>query len=333
MKGNKVVLSILHLLNDNRFYSVEYLAKQLNCSRTAITKALNTIKNLGINISNIPEKGYRCHDSFVWLNRDVIFQYHSLISKSYNLMIFDIIESTNKFLLNYPKEKQSCNAYVPVVTSEIQTYGRGRGGRLWYSGVGTNLAFSLRWRFDQGIYVLSGLSLVIGLAIVRTMRSLTNLEFNLKWPNDILFDNHKLAGVLIELRGNAIGPSFAVIGIGINFNLHESFTHAIDQKVTDLSTITGAKLNRNLVLSALLLELQIVLTQFHTCGFIPFKDEWIKCHAFHGKDVNLIMQDGSVIEGTVDGVNDDGSICLFTATGKNSYHIGDISLRLKPDNK
>lgn len=332
-KENKIVLDVLHLLEDKEYCSIEYLANQVNCSRATITSLLNTIRNSGINISNNSERDYCCHDKFDWLNKDIILQYHYLISESYNLMIFDIVDSTNTFLLNYPKELQKCDSKAPVVTSEIQTNGYGRRGRLWHSGIGNNLAFSLRWKFDQGIYALRGLSLVIGLAIVRTLRSLTNLEFNLKWPNDILFDYHKLAGILVELRGNTIGPSFAVIGIGINFNLHESLIYSIDQKVTDLYTIIGKKLNRNHVLSALLLELRTILIKFQAYGFIPFKKEWIKFHAYHEKEVNLMMPDGSVIEGIVDGVTDDGSICLLTSTGKKSFHIGDMSLRLRPDVK
>lgn len=331
MDVNKVLLKILFLLNDNKYHSFKYLAKHLNCSRATITKALKLVVNSGVNISFIPERGYCCHDSFIWLNKDAVRQYHSHILKSFDLIIFDVIESTNKFLLNYPKEHQNCNNFIPVVTSEIQTNGRGRAGNLWYSGIGTNLVFSLRWRFDEGINVLSGLSLVIGLAVVRTLRSLTSLDINLKWPNDVLFDNHKLAGILIELRGNEIGSSFAVIGIGINFNLNKSFISVIDQKVTDLFSITGMKFNRNFVLCALLLELQTVLTQFQRFGFKFFKNEWIKCHAYQGKNIFLIKQDGSAVEGVVDGINDDGSICLISAAGKSSYHIGDISLRLRSD--
>lgn len=333
MKVNKIVLKLLYLLNDNNFHSLSYLTKHLNCSRATIINALKLILDSGINIGFVRKRGYCCLDTFIWLSEDVIRQYNSYLLESFDLIILDVIESTNKFLLNYPKENQNCNNLIPVVTSEMQTNGRGRAGHLWYSGIGSNLAFSLRWRFDQGVNALSGLSLVAGLAIVRTLRSLTNLEFNLKWPNDILYDNRKLAGVLIELRGNAIGPTFAVIGIGINFNLHKSFMSVIDQKVTDLFSITGTILNRNFVLSALLLELQTVLTQFQSFGFKFFKNEWIRCHAYQEKDIFLINQDGSAVEGIVDGIDDDGSICLISDAGKNSYHIGDLSLRLKCDTK
>jgi BirA family biotin operon repressor/biotin-[acetyl-CoA-carboxylase] ligase len=331
MNVNKLALSLLYLLNDKKYYSLEILTKHLNCSRALIVNALELIIYSGINISYVRDLGYCCHDSFIWLNKEVIFQYNSHLSKSFDLITFDVLESTNKFLLNYSKESQDCNDLIPVVTSEIQTNGRGRAGHLWHSGIGSNLAFSLRWRFEQGINALSGLSLVTGLAIVRTLRSLTSLEFNLKWPNDILFDNQKLAGVLIELRGNATGPSVAVIGIGVNFNLHKSFISIIDQKVTDLFLITGTILDRNLVLSELLLQLNTMLTQFQNYGFKFFKNEWMNCHAYHGKNILLINQDGSAVEGIVDGINDDGSICLINDASKSSFHIGEISLRLKPD--
>ncbi len=270
-------------------------------------------------------------DPIRWLNSNLILENltFSVNSKFFDLKILDSIDSTNSFLLRDLKRQYGNTDCISVVAAELQTNGRGRLGRTWHSGLGNGLTFSLKWCFNRNVSELSGLSLVIGIAIIRVLGSFSINNVNLKWPNDILFHHHKLAGVLIELRGETLGPSCAVIGIGINFNLSKNIRSAIEQKVTDLFTITGDYIDRNLVLSALLSELRNILISFEKNGFTHFKKEWISYHAFEGKEIYLTLPSNSVIEGIVDGINDDGALLLITATGKNSYDIGDITLRVK----
>jgi len=222
------------------------------------------------------------------------------------------------------------NRPIVVVSAEIQLNGRGRENRKWYGGVlGNTLSFSILWRFENDASILSGLSLAIGVALVRVLRSTTNSDIYLKWPNDILHDNSKLAGILIELRGKMNEPAFAVIGIGINFQLSHSIKSLIPQNVTDLLQCTGKLHDRNEILSKLLIQLYIVLSDFEKYGFSYFKDEWMSYHAYQGKNVTLFFPNKQSIDGIVDCVNNDGSICLITSDGKRSYNTGNISMRLK----
>jgi len=326
---NQTSFSILRLLDDGKFHSGVSIAKKLQCSRATISNSLKHIDTFGVDIAKLSGRGYRWCNPILWLNSDSILESSTVNSKYFDLKLFDTLDSTNDFLLNHFESRLTNNDYIPVVATELQTNGRGRLGRTWHTGLGDSLTFSLRWRFEQSVSALSGLSLVIGIAIIRVFKSLSINNVNLKWPNDILFDYHKLAGVLIELRGEILGPSFAVIGMGINFNLSEIVKSAIDQKATDLSVITGECLNRNFVFGALLSELRNILISFGNYGFAYFKKEWTSYHAYEGQTIYLTLPNGSVIEGTVDGVNDNGSICLRTTTGKYSYSVGDISIRLK----
>lgn len=262
------------------------------------------------------------------LNKDKILRFTSNSLFTFDLNIFNIIDSTNSFLLKNFNRLRLDSDRIPVVAAEIQTKGRGRVGRSWYSELGSGLTFSLLWRFRNGIAELAGLSLAIGIAIVRVLRSFSIGQVNLKWPNDILYNNCKLGGILIELRGKVTGPSYAVIGIGINFDLSPSLKSIIQQDITDLYQITGKHFDRNVILSALLLELCDILSNFEVHGFSFFKDEWINYHAYHGKHVKLILPNNLTVSGKVDNVNSDGSISLLTFAGRRSYSVGDISMRL-----
>lgn len=262
------------------------------------------------------------------LHKKNIIKYLSNNSEKFDITLLNIIDSTNDYLLNNYERSKINNNPISVTSAEIQINGRGRFQKKWHSSLGSGLTFSLIWCFRQNLVSLSGLSLVIGIAIVRVLRLLTNREIHLKWPNDVLHGKSKLAGILIEIRRMLESFSFAIIGIGINFNLPLFLKTSIEQDITDLLHVSGRHLDRNEVLSALLIELHDVLFCFDKYGFAHFKDEWITYHAFQGKRVTLVFPDNRSIDGIVDGVDDDGSIRLITSIGCHSYHSGDISMRL-----
>ncbi|WP_160817540.1 biotin--[acetyl-CoA-carboxylase] ligase [Nitrosomonas oligotropha] len=264
------------------------------------------------------------------LNKNKILQLIPYDSNKFNIKIFNIIDSTNNYILNKFDKSEYYNKPIVVASAEIQLKGRGRENRKWFGGtLGNTLAFSILWRFENDVSVLSGLSLVIGVVLVRVLRSFSGNNIYLKWPNDILFDSSKLAGILIELRGKIDGPAFAVIGIGINFHLPLSIKSHIEQKVTDLFQCTGKVHDRNEIFSALLIQLYTVLSDFEKYGFSYFKEEWMSYHAYQGKNVTLLFPNKQSVDGIVDDVNDDGSICLITPDGRQSYNTGNISMRLK----
>lgn len=325
---NQRALSILRLLNDGQYWSGESLARKLFCKRATISSSLKDIDSYGIKIVKTRGRGYRWINPISYLNKDLILGFSSIDPSNFNITLFDALDSTNTFLLDNLKNGIIDNNCIPVVATEYQTNGRGRAGRLWHSGFGDSLTFSFGWWFDKGVSALSGLSLIIGITIIRVLRSFSISCVSIKWPNDILFDNKKLAGILIELRGEICGPSYAIIGIGINFKISDIIKSSINQEITDLSSISDVYFDRNQILSALLTEFLNILPVFVDCGFAYFQKEWISYHAFERQAVSLILPNGSVIIGTVDGVMKDGSICLMTSSGRKSYHVGDISIRL-----
>lgn len=327
MYVNLRALRLLILLNDGMYHSVNSLAKYFRCSLASIYFLVIQLQKYNVDVVNIDGYGILLNKPIVWLDAELITRYISIESEKLELRLFDIIDSTNNYFLSQLKRNTLIKDLTSVAVAEFQTNGRGREGRIWRCGFGNGLLFSICWRFEKGVSNLSGLSLVVGIAILRVLRSYAIQNINIKWPNDILCNFHKLAGILIEIRGEVCGPSYAIIGIGINFNLSKSIIPLINQRATDLSSVTGDLINRNQVLGRLLSELYNVLNEFAYYGFSSFKKEWISYHSYEGCEVDLIFPNGLAITGIVDGVTDDGAICLLTLEGKKSFNIGNIAIR------
>jgi BirA family biotin operon repressor/biotin-[acetyl-CoA-carboxylase] ligase len=259
-----------------------------------------------------------------WLDKNQIRSGLGDKAGFFDLEIADCLASTNSRLLE--KAVQGAPHGSCVIT-EMQTAGRGRRGREWHANLGGSLTFSLLWRFNQGAGFLSGLSLAVGVALMRALGHAGVSGAGLKWPNDVLHRHRKLAGILIELQGDMLGPSAAVIGIGINLKLSGKVLNRIDQAVVDLHSIGGNVLERNLLLANILLHLADVLNEFDAGGFASLREEWLQHHAFHEKQVLLMLPDGSQHEGHLLDVAEDGALLVRTSAGKQRFTSGEISLR------
>jgi BirA family biotin operon repressor/biotin-[acetyl-CoA-carboxylase] ligase len=319
---------VLRLLNDGEFHSGVTIARDLGVSRASVSLALRGVEEFGLVVNKVHGRGYRLLEGLQWLDRELILTHLGQEARAFHLEILDTVESTNSLLLQRSSIKKNAGELsIAVLATELQTGGRGRRGREWHSGLGDGLTFSLVWRFQQGANLLSGLSLAVGVAIARVLRSSGVEDAALKWPNDVLIDGRKIAGILIELQGDMLGPTTAVIGIGINLKLSDSVKDRIDQSATDLYSVNGKTPDRNHLMAALLLELTRVLKDFECHGFVPFREEWVRYHAFENQSVQLQMPDGSLQEGLVRGVGEDGSLILNTPLGDRIYNGGEISLR------
>ncbi len=314
-----LTFSILRLLSDGEFHSGVTIARRLGISRAGVSNALRGLDEVGLTVHKVHGRGYRLLEPVQWLKRDSILKYLGGEANNFNLEVLDTAESTSSLLLRKAAmESNAGSARVHVVAAELQTGGRGRRGRQWHSGLGDGLAFSLLWRFQQGTSFLSGLSLAVGVAIIRALSSAGIKGVVLKWPNDVMFNFCKLAGILIELQGDMFGPTAAVIGVGMNLKLAGNIQARIDQGATDVFSVTGTMPDRNKLLAALLIDLR---------GFAPFKEEWTDHHICENKPVMLYLPDGSSQAGTVQGVTDDGSLLLRTVAGTHGYSSGEITLR------
>jgi BirA family biotin operon repressor/biotin-[acetyl-CoA-carboxylase] ligase len=162
---------------------------------------------------------------------------------------------------------------------------------------------------------------------MRVLRRHGIADAGLKWPNDILWRGCKLAGILIEMHGDALGPSAAIIGMGVNVRLSGAVKDRIDRPVADVETACGRPVQRNRLLGELLIELGAVLEGFARDGLAPLREEWRAYHVHEGRPVVLKRPDGSIERGVAEGIADDGALLLRTSSGVQRFHSGDVSLR------
>jgi len=212
--------------------------------------------------------------------------------------------------------------------ADNQTAGRGRAGRSWLSTPGAALMFSLAWRFKGPLHRMTGLPMAVGVALAETIAAL-GVPVRIKWPNDLLRDGKKLAGILVETqsaRKDGDGAVWAVIGVGINLLMPDELEEQIGRAVAAAPWL--AKMDRNELMAALLSRLAAVLAEFDDTGFAPFAERWNLLHAWQGQDV-VIVDHGQVLQqGRAAGVDAIGRLMLDTEHGRVEVLSGDVSLRL-----
>jgi BirA family biotin operon repressor/biotin-[acetyl-CoA-carboxylase] ligase len=212
-----------------------------------------------------------------------------------------------------------------LLIAENQTAGRGRAGRSWLSSAGNSLTFSLAWRFEAGPQALSGLPLALGVALAETLARL-GVQVRLKWPNDVLKDGDKLAGILVETAPAERGI-WAVIGIGLNLVMPDEMEQAIGRSVAAAPWL--ARMDRDELMAALLDGLAAVLREFERTGFGAFAGRWNMLHEYQGSEVRILDQGAVLHEGRAAGVDDAGRLLLDTSHGRITVAAGDVSLRVK----
>ncbi|MFC4160165.1 biotin--[acetyl-CoA-carboxylase] ligase [Chitinimonas lacunae] len=314
---------LLRLLADGAFHCGPDLAERLGVSRASVSLALAQAAEFGVEVHSVKGRGYRLSRPLDWLDEAAVARALGPAARFFDLKLFDRIDSTNSALLS------AAQAGAPagmVYAAEWQSAGRGRRGRRWQGELGATLMFSLLWRFHIGVAALSGLSLAVGLAVVRALETLGVESARLKWPNDIVCARGKLGGILIEVAGDSLGPSAVVIGIGLNHRLSALARAALDQAAADLTEL-GCPGDRNRLLAAILTQLAELLPRFERDGFAPFVNDWTARHALHGQPARLLRPDGSTLDGTVLGISADGALRFAAGEGEVLVHAGEVSLR------
>lgn len=212
-----------------------------------------------------------------------------------------------------------------LLVAHAQTAGRGRAGRRWLSAPDQSLTFSLAWRFNRPLQALVGLPLAVGVALAEAL-AMFNVTVGLKWPNDVLHEGKKLAGILIETAAGGPGQSWAVIGIGINMALDAELMARIDRPVANIPWLT--ELDRDMLMATLLNRLAEAMEQFEREGLGGFVARWNALHAYAGKPVVILDNGKTLHEGTAVGIDEIGRFLLDGAAGRIAVMAGDVSLRL-----
>jgi len=244
-------------------------------------------------------------------------------NQAIDVHLFSSINSTNRYLKELALEQTTT---LVLCTAETQTEGRGRFGRNWHSPLGENIYCSTRWTFNCSQSQLSGLSLVVSLAVTATLSEWTLLEqINIKWPNDIIWKNKKLCGSLIEVITSNNVSCYVVIGIGLNVN---SMDHP-DTNWCSLYDITKQYIDRNKLLAKLIIQLDRHIKMFSDKGFLGFMEKWDAVDYLKNKPITITHPLGTR-SGIATGVSDTGLLILIDDEGT-SHHLssGDTSLKTK----
>lgn len=324
---SRVLVDALSRLADGEFHSGEELGLLLGVSRAGIWKALQKLNQFGVALESVKGKGYRIKGGLDLLCADDIYSYITT-TESLDIKLFTSLPSTNAYLMqqNHPDRL--------VCLAEHQSAGRGRRGRSWVSPFAQNIYLSMGWGFEGGIAALEGLSLAVGLAIVRTLQGFGVTNLKLKWPNDVLYQDKKLAGVLVEMSGDPAGYCRVVIGIGLNVSMTGQGGQAIDQPwfcVRDILQEQGAPLvSRSRLAAALLDNLVSILSSFDAHGFSLYRDEWLLSAAYLNQSINVQLGNGHQ-SGYMRGVNNSGALLIETSDGEQLLYGGEVSLRAAYD--
>ncbi len=311
--------TLLRQLADGHAHTREALAAQANVTVNEISRQLEVLAVAGVPIE-AEDSAYRLPRGMELLDEATIRAALTTRARSLlkNLFIHLQIDSTNEELL------RRGGAGAEVCLAEQQTAGRGRQGRRWVSPFGRNVYLSLSWSFAGGARVLEGLSLAVGVALTDAFTALGIDDVELKWPNDALRGGAKLAGILVEISGDAGGACSAVIGIGINLQLPPAEAATVDQPWADLSDKLPG---RNRLIAELLNRLLPLLADYEVEGFTPWRERWVARHAWAGRTVRVLKREGELVGRALD-VDSHGALRVATEAGTQLVHAGEVSLRV-----
>lgn len=321
-------IQLLLALSDGNYHSGIELGNLTGVSRAAIWKQLQKLQELtGLEFESVKGRGYRLPGGIELLDKETVSIAISAAALSLlsEIELHRQVDSTNRQALS---RAQAGAASGHVVLAEHQLAGKGRRGRSWVSPFGANLYLSLVWGFEGGAAALEGLSLVVGIAIVRALTELGVPGIGLKWPNDIYWQGKKLGGILLEMVGDASGHCQVVIGIGINVGMPRTLAAAIEQPWCDLREVCGQAISRNRLAGAILSHLLPILARFERDRFVAYREEWSELDCIAGKPVALHLGDRMLL-GIAAGVGEIGELAIDTDQGREWFHGGEVSLRLQ----
>ena len=315
--------TLIQKLVKGDFLSGQALGEELGVSRAAISKHIAALQEMGFDIFSVTGKGYRIAEPIALLSEEAIVAHLATSNDTPKVEVHSVIDSTNSYLM---RRLPNQNTLGQVCIAEYQSAGRGRRGRQWISPFGSHIYMSMYWYLEQGMSAAMGLSVVAALAVSDAIKALYNIEVELKWPNDIYFNGVKLAGILIDLEGQAMEPCHCVIGIGLNINMPSKSAELVDQPWTDLSSALGVEIDRNLLAANIISALLKRLSIHSKSGINTMVAQWQAQDFYLNKPVALITGEKTT-RGISRGINAQGALLLEVNGKVGPVYGGEVSLR------
>ena len=251
------------------------------------------------------------------LNKDAL----ELLSK------IEIKEQTNSTNDDAKESLKNSSHLLSAHFAEQQSAGRGRNSRNWISPFGQNIYLSLAWQSNLSFADIEGLSLAIGVEIAESLKNNTDELIEIKWPNDLLVNQRKLGGILIETSSSKKDSLEIIIGIGINVFMKNEDAIKIDQDWTSLENYKNRNLDRNLIAANLLNNLAQLTKKFKSVGFVGYKEAFENRNALINKDCEVLANGKVDYHGSVVGVNEKGELLVKRNNEIINLRYGEVSIR------
>jgi BirA family biotin operon repressor/biotin-[acetyl-CoA-carboxylase] ligase len=317
----ETILSLFSQTPDG-FVSGERISTELGISRTAVWKHVRNLRQAGYRIEAIPSRGYQLLQSPDILMVEAIQAGLSCRRIGSRIRCFDETDSTNLQACRMGDEGE---AEGLVVIADRQNSGKGRMGRQWESPGGVNLYASILLRPPIPPFEAPRLTFLSAIAVCRAITSCCGLQPTVKWPNDVLLNGAKVAGLLNEMSSETDQVHYVVLGIGVNLNMRQDqFPANLRYPATSLAIVAGQPVSRLEFTRTLLLEIDALYQTYLEQGSEPILEAWTKLCPMTGQAVHVDCNERQ-IEGIMTGLAEDGALLVRTATGKiENIYAGDV---------
>lgn len=307
-----------HLKASNGFVSGEDISRALKVSRTAIWKYIKQLRSEGFTIEAISRRGYRLVSEPDKLFPERVQEGLGTKIFGKKIIYLDSVDSTMNAASKMALEGAGEGT---VICAEEQTNGRGRLGRAWVSPKGQGIYFSVILRPRMALSEASALTLVFAVAVCQAIRAATGLKVFIKWPNDILFQQKKVAGILTELNAETDRINFIILGVGIN--VHGVLPASLKEAAC-LERPAAATISRVQVLQEILRQMEKIYDLFQRKGFFPIADTWRALSATLNAKVKVVELD-KITQGTAIDIDSQGALLIKERSGNIVKKIsGDI---------
>jgi BirA family biotin operon repressor/biotin-[acetyl-CoA-carboxylase] ligase len=306
----------------DQFISGEKLSKTMGCSRTAVWKHIESLRKAGYRFEAIPRLGYKL------MQQPELLRMASLLSKlrttilGRSIRLYDQVESTQNVAHELVKEGAPEGT---LVLAEEQLAGRGRMGRKWHSPKGKGIWMSLVLKPHIPLQFTPQLTLLVAVALCRSIRQKTSLEVGIKWPNDLLVQGRKISGILLESSADDERLHYVIAGIGISVNLTaQDFPEELRSKATSLLIETGREIDRTELICDFLEQLEALYELYQQQGFAPVRLLWEALTVSLHHPITVQTANG-LVEGIAHGIDDMGALQVVLTNGESmKLYSGDV---------
>ncbi|MFN7140289.1 MAG: biotin--[acetyl-CoA-carboxylase] ligase [Limisphaerales bacterium] len=296
------------------------LSEKLGISRAAIWARIEEMRKVGYDIQASPHFGYRLLSVPDVLHADDLrSRLPDVQVVGREIRVFQETTSTNDVVERLARDGVKEGM---VVFAESQTKGRGRLGRKWVSPPGKGLWFSVLLRPNFHPLFTTQLTVASATALIRAIRQQTNVQAEIKWPNDILIRGKKVCGVLTELSAELDHVKYVILGIGVDVNLEASdFPPEVQHIATSLRAESKQVIDRAELAAAILRELDRDYARICAGRFEQVAEEWQQQCSTIGNNVAIHVGD-RVVHGRAEALDTDGALLLRTQHGHLERIIG-----------